>query len=230
MFMKKSDLIESLGDLGFPLMLPEKKKSPEDISRILKELTMSGDARLIEGFPVVIAYCALNELEPDMDLLMSKKPELLENLKKLIWISAELLGSKDIDLPDGFQAIAKDVREKYGNLFSQEDILLNNDIQLSRERLQTTFVRYTANITKDGLLKQEKEKQRESFKLHLYLNRLFSPKQTEILLKKYKGEALNKTEQEYYSRTVKKKLEAVCDEEVRKIAGSLTGEKQTGFF
>lgn len=65
----------------------------------------------------------------------------------------------------------------------------------------------------------------ESFKLHLYLNRLFSPRQTEILLKKYKGEPLNKTEQEYYSRIVKKKLEAVCDIEVRKIAESLTGEK-----
>jgi len=36
---------------------------------------------------------------------------------------------------------------------------------------------------------------------------------------------LNKTEQEYYSRIVKKKLEAVCDIEVRKIAESLTGEK-----
>jgi hypothetical protein len=103
--------------------------------------------------------------------------------------------------------------------------VLNNDIHLSCERLQTTFMRYAENIGKEGYLKQDKEKQRESFQLHLFLSRLFSPRQKEILFKKYKGEPLNKTEQEYYSRIVKKKLEAVYDEEVRRIAGVLTGSK-----
>jgi len=224
MCMKKSDLIDSLAGLGFPLMIPEKKKSPEDISRILKELAMSDDVRLIEGFPVVLAYCICNGFELDMNLLISGTPELLENLEKLIWISAELLKKKDIELPEGLQAAVLKIKDKYDDLFSHEVILLNHGIHLSSERLHTIFLRYSEDLGKNGYLKQEQEKQHEAFKLHLFLSRLFSPKQKEIILKKYKGEPLNKTEQEYYSRKIKKKLEAVCNKEVRKIAGIVTGD------
>jgi hypothetical protein len=41
-------------------------------------------------------------------------------------------------------------------------------------------------------------------------------------LKKYHGEPLNKTEQEYFSRKVKKKLEAMTNKEVLKVAAALT--------
>jgi hypothetical protein len=51
---------------------------------------------------------------------------------------------------------------------------------------------------------------------------LFPPKQKELVLKKLKGEEMTKTEQEYYSRVVKKKLEALADADLRKIAVTLT--------
>ena len=54
------------------------------------------------------------------------------------------------------------------------------------------------------------------------LSTLFPPKQKELVLKKLNGEPLTKTEQEYYSRIVKKKLEALANSEIRKIASSLT--------
>jgi len=58
------------------------------------------------------------------------------------------------------------------------------------------------------------------------LSTLFPPTQKELVLKKLNGEPLTKTEQEHYSRIVKKKLEALANSEIRKIASSLT-KKQT---
>lgn len=43
-------------------------------------------------------------------------------------------------------------------------------------------------------------------------------KQKELVLKKYNRKPLNKTEQEYFSRTVKKKPEAMTNKEVIKVA------------
>ena len=57
--------------------------------------------------------------------------------------------------------------------------------------------------------------------LDAYLDRLFSPKQKELVFKKRDGLAFTKTEREYYSRIVRKKLEAIANEEVGKIARTL---------
>ena len=67
-----------------------------------------------------------------------------------------------------------------------------------------------------------RERQLRSFQLNLDLSTIFPPKQKELVLKKLNGEPLTKTEQEYYSRIVKKKLEALANSEIRKIASSLT--------
>ena len=68
----------------------------------------------------------------------------------------------------------------------------------------------------------EKLRQRQSFNLHMHLSTLFSPKQKELVLKKAAGKSLNKTEREYYSRVVKKKLEALTNTELRRLATTLT--------
>jgi hypothetical protein len=69
---------------------------------------------------------------------------------------------------------------------------------------------------------KEKLRQEQSFQLHMHLSTLFSEKQKELVLKKLQGEPLTKTEQEYYSRVVKKKLEALTNSELRRIATTLT--------
>jgi len=57
--------------------------------------------------------------------------------------------------------------------------------------------------------------------LDAHLDRLFSPKQKELVLKKRDGIALTKTEREYFSRIVRKKLAAIASEEVGQIARNL---------
>lgn len=42
----------------------------------------------------------------------------------------------------------------------------------------------------------------------------FTDRQLEIIIKKYDGEILTKTEKEYYSRSIKKKLQALTDKNI----------------
>ncbi len=58
--------------------------------------------------------------------------------------------------------------------------------------------------------------------LYFTANTLFAPKQKELVLKKDKGETFTRTEREYYSRIVKKKLEALANKEIREIALKLS--------
>ena len=61
--------------------------------------------------------------------------------------------------------------------------------------------------------------------LQTHLDRLFSPKQKDLVFKKLNREPLTKTEREYYSRVVKKKLEAIADADLNNIANKLTKKK-----
>ena len=53
------------------------------------------------------------------------------------------------------------------------------------------------------------------------LSQLFSPKQKELFKKKLEGTPLTKTEQEYYSRTVKKKVIALANPELHHLSRKL---------
>jgi len=68
--------------------------------------------------------------------------------------------------------------------------------------------------------KQLKEKY-EELSLEYALSQVFSPKQKQLFKKKLKGEPLNKTEREYYSRAVKKKVSALANSDLHRLAQKL---------
>ena len=70
---------------------------------------------------------------------------------------------------------------------------------------------------KAGKEKRRKDKH-EGFSLEFALSQVFSPKQKELFKKKLEGDLLTKTEQEYYSRTVKKKVVALANSELHSLA------------
>ena len=85
--------------------------------------------------------------------------------------------------------------------------------------MRNALRRYTTDLEKSEFVREKnKRNQLRSFQLNLHLSTLFPPKQKELVLKKLKGEPLSKTEKEYFSRVVKKKLEALANSELRKIA------------
>ncbi len=62
---------------------------------------------------------------------------------------------------------------------------------------------------------------KEDFNLEHSLSQVFSPKQKELFLKRLHGENLSKTEKEYYSRSVRKKVTALANENLHQLAKSL---------
>lgn len=225
--MEKEELIEALGQLGYQLFATEAKKiGKKKIYAVLNQLAYSTDSRLIEAFPVVLANCAHRGIKLDMRTVLSRhgpRGPKKRRLEKLILASIDLLNQEGLQKPQGFEGLIESLRLKYGDLLADENLALDKGLSLSTERLRNALRRYAADLEKsESASEKERNSQLRSFKLNLHLSTLFSPKQKELVLKKLNGEPLSKTEQEYYSRIVKKKLEALSNSEMRKIASALT--------
>ncbi|MEA1900368.1 MAG: hypothetical protein U9N47_06340 [Thermodesulfobacteriota bacterium] len=226
MSMKKEDIIVSLGNLGYPILSKDKNiLNKSEIIDVLDALVDLDEPRLIEGFPVILAYCAHRRSNLDFETLLLKYPKNSKkrrDLEILLLLSAEMLNLENLQLPSGLENIANSLKTKYGNLISSEAVDLEKGISLSIERLRNTLKRYASNLeTQKSAKEKAADRQKKSFQLNLHLSTLFSPKQKELVLKKYNGEPLTKTEQEYYSRVVKKKIEALANSELRRITTAL---------
>ena len=224
--MKREDLVFNLARLGYSLVTPEVQEvEAEQVVDLLAELVDSKDLRLVEGFPVVLANCAQRGMNLDFEALLAKyKPRSRkrQNLEKLLLLSSDLLTQEGFDKPEGLEKVKKSFETKYGDLLANDVLTLDATTALSTERLRNTLRRYSSTLkTSRATRKREKDKQRRSFQLNYFLSTLFSQKQKELVLKKLNGEPLNKTEKEYFSRTVKKKLVALNNSEVRKVAKAL---------
>ncbi len=225
--MKKEELITALEQLGYQLFTTEKKSlGKQQIYEVLNELADSREARFIEAFPVVLANCAVKGISLDVKMILSghsEKSRKRQTLEKLILAGVELLTEQGLKKMDSFNGVIEALRKKHGDQLVNEKMVLDENLFVSVERLRNTLRRYTTDFEKfESAREKEKKRQHRSFKLNFHLSTIFPPKQKELVLKKLKGEPLTKTEKEYYSRIVKKKLEALADSEIRKIASTLT--------
>ncbi|MEX1325345.1 MAG: hypothetical protein AB1Z29_00990 [Desulfobacterales bacterium] len=216
-----------MGRLGYALVRPETRKVKDhEVLELLDELAESEDPRLVEGFPVVLANCAQKGLNLNFKTLLSRHnsdSHKQQALEKLLLLSSTLLAQQGLDKPINLESLSKSLKAKYGDLLAGDVVNLGDKVSLSTERLRNTLKRYAADRTASKSTRDRaKNRQHRSFQLNYYLSTLFAPKQKELLLKKYHGEPLNKTEQEYFSRKVKKKLEAMTNKEVLKVAAALT--------
>ena len=225
--MNKEELITALGQLGYRLFSPEKQRlSSKKVLDVLDELSASDDSRLIEAFPVVLANCAHGGIKLDIRGLLSSYgtgSQRRANLEKLILASSDLLAQEGLDKPEGLSLIWQKQPHSHGDLLKEELLDLGKHRSVSTERLRNALRRYAIDLERsESVRERNSRKQFRSFQLDLHLSTLFPPKQKELILKKLKGDSLSKTEQEYYSRVVKKKLESVVNSELRKIALALT--------
>jgi hypothetical protein len=228
--MKREDLVSNLGRLGYTLLRPESSIVKEhEVLDLLDELAGSKDSRLVEGFPVVLANCAHRDLALDFRSLLSRSnsdSRKQQALEKLLLLSSTLLAQQGLDKPKNLASLSKSLQAKHGDLLADDVVDLGNKVCLSTERLQSTLNRYAAELsTSKSTRDRAKNQQRRAFQLNYYLSTLFAPKQKELVLKKFNGEPLNKTEQEYFSRKVKKKLEAMTSKEVIKVAKTVLTRK-----
>jgi len=219
--MDKSQLLKKAKALGYPLFETEE---PIDVNATLAEVIVSGDKRLWEGFPVMLA----NSLERrlfDYEKAQShlKEPREKNLFQKMVMMSLALYDYLDVELSFADQLHKSDFfdRKVFHDYLSQfkkgadlEDI---NGI-MSSERVVNSFKNYFKRAEID--LKEVAELQDE-FELEYAMSQIFSKKQKEIFLKKLKREKLTKTEREYYSRSIKKKVLALANPDLHKLASKL---------
>ena len=91
---------------------------------------------------------------------------------------------------------------------------------LDSERVKGLFELYFEKKAETDKRRQEKHAE---FSLEYALSRVFSPKQKELFKKKLEGLPLTKSEKEYYSRTVKKKVVALANDELHSLSKKLLG-------
>ena len=219
--MNDKEFMNNLSGLGFKLLEPE---SMVDANLTLARLVKSRDLRLWEGFPVVLAnsseknhfnYGRTNKLLKPADRVYFK---LLVAMSLALY---QALGLKFAWAEKLHQMPAKELKSKlnqFRNALAHNHDLKLKDYSMSGPRLKNTFNRYLqnseSNLNDLMALKSEAG-------LEYALSQLFSAGQKELFLKKLQGAKLTKTETEYFSRVVKKKVLALANPELHNLARKL---------
>jgi len=216
--MKNDELLEKVSSLGFPLFRTE---DDAGFNATLAEVVESRDLRLWEGFPLLLAN-SMNKGVFDHEEVKNalKKKNDQACLSRLLLVSLVLYDTLGLSL-SGAKVLKDDLSDKkkdYDELaakFKQGKELSVDGKKLSPDRLKNTFsVYFKAEERKLSELVSMKEE----FGVEYALSQVFSPKQKELFFKKLKGDKLTKTEKEYYSRTVKKKVVALANSELHRLA------------
>ena len=201
----------------------QKKITEPQIIIILDALANAEDPEVVVRFPAVLAICARRGLALNSQALFSRYWETSpkrQNLEKLLFVSAAIFNLQGLKAPHNLDKIAASLKPKYGELMPKGEFQLSSGMQISVTDLQNTLKNYTAAHLKPQANRRKSAPSR-SDGLGVYLDRLFSPKQKELVLKKRDGKTFTKTEREYYSRIVRKKLDAIASEEVGELAKKL---------
>jgi len=212
----------ALARMGYPLLEPDKQEDPHEV---LAALVQTDDVRLLEGFPVVLAHC----LKENFKLNVERMEGLLSNeeLRQRFWLmlatSRYLFYSFGMKFPEKLEYSVRVEFKSAANQVSFADrekksLKVGAD-SLSLDRLKNTFLNYVVRSRKLGeLTKTGKAELQEDFRREYYLSLLLSPRQKDLLYKKLRAEPMTKTEKEYFSRVVKKKLQALADPELHLLA------------
>jgi len=220
--MTDKNLLNKVQKLGYPLFEAEESVN---VSVTLCEVALSKDLRLWEGFSVMLANSAEKSLF-DYGIVKECLKERSDNLLFDSLVALSLALYKVLKLKfswsDKLYKTLKDDTKKevdrfLKNLKNNKDFTLRG-LEMSSQRLKTAFNNYynTKNSKLDGLLLAKNE-----LNLEYALSQVFSPKQKELFLKKLKGEKLTKTEKEYFSRVVKKKVLALANKELHNLSQQL---------
>jgi len=220
--MVEKELFDNLSRLGFPLVETEQEF---DANATLAEVVKSNDARLWEGFPVLLANAGRGytfSYDQVMAYLGSTKKQ--ESFHYLLLLSLALYEYFHLSF-SWTSDVSKKLSGKYAVLLKEWKKALAHDRAVEFQnkrfpasRLKEVFLNY---FEKDVERTQHSRKKNEELSLEFALSQVFSPKQKELFKKKLNGEVLSKTEREYYSRTVKKKVTALANPDAHRLAQKL---------
>lgn len=220
--MADQKLFDSLAKLGLPLFETSEEL---EINAALAEVVKSREPRLWAGFPVLLANAGERyAFSRDRVEQLLPSREQREDFQRLVIASLALYASYHLrfswadKLGKALSEEDKSLLKQWRTRLDQERPLQWNRRTLDPERLKETFELYFRQSADDSRQKQEKL---EGFSLEYALSQVFSPKQKELFRKKLDGLPMTKTEREYYSRTVRKKVVALANSELHSLARKL---------
>lgn len=220
--MTNKNLFKRLSKLGFPLFETEEA---QDVNATLADVVKSKDLRLWEGFPVVLGNSAEKGMfNYDTVKRYVKKPADKSYLVSLMLMSLALykvLNLKFSWADKFYKSLSADRKKEFSSFLKKlkkDENLVVGHYVVSSQKLKSTFNNYfsQAQLKLSNLLSIKEE-----FGLEYSLSQVFSPKQKELFLKKLKREKLTKTEREYFSRVVKKKVLALANLELHRLSQKL---------
>jgi hypothetical protein len=224
---KKKNLILALNVIDSLLKDSDQKKiSPDQVVIILDALAGAEDPALVTRFPAIVAVCIRKGIEINSQALFSRhwdsNPKR-RDMEKLLLLSIWLLHRENIAVPENLEKTIEPLKSKNRALLSNDTVQLSSGVCVTITNMHETLKKYIFDST-DAKAAKIIAGARPSAQLSISLDRLFPPKQKDLIFKKLNAESLTKTEREYYSRVVRKKLKAIAMSEVRKIADALTGK------
>lgn len=206
----------------------QRQVSENQIMIILDALAGAQDPALVSRFPAVLALCARRGIELSSPHLLGRYWESSpkrQNLEKLLFASADLFRREGIPAPRNLAQIAESLKARHAGLSSAAEVRLTGGPVVALSDMRAALKQFTASAeqtpTKPGRTAAVEVRRSGSAHLSDLLDLLFSAKQKELVFKKLRGKHLTKTEREYYSRVVKKKLAAIADSEMQELAASL---------
>lgn len=222
--MNERKFLESLSRLGLSMFEPSEELNVTDT---LARVVTSHDTRLWEGFPVLIANAADRyQFVPEkVEALLTNKEEK-DLFHRLMLMSGALFLHYHVSF-SWWNKLQKKISEKDRKLVNKwkRDLAKNNtlncgDVELDPERLKAIFELYFEEKAEKNRRRKEKY---DDLSLEYALSQVFSPKQKELFMKKLEGLPFTKTEQEYFSRRVKKKVLALANSEVHSLSKKILG-------
>jgi hypothetical protein len=222
MIDKEKKLLADMAKLGFPMLEPVEDLN---VTETLAEVVKSQKLRYWEGFPVLLANAADNNrfVAKSVEQRLKTKIEK-NNFHQLIILSGLLFDYYSLSFP-WWQNFKKELSNEEKKLLTTwRNALVHNqkfgwsDTEFDPTRLKDMFRLYFEGKAEKS---HRQEHKFEEFSLEFALSRIFSPKQKELFKKKLEGLPLNKTEQEYFSRVVKKKVIALANPQLHKLARTL---------
>ncbi len=196
-----------------------------DVNETLAEVVKSDDMRLWEGFPVLLANAAdTYQFAPDIVDQHLESQVQKDHFRRLMLFSGALFSLYHLSFT-WWNTLNKSLSEQDKGLVRawKKDLARNHavewdDILLDSERVKGLFELYFEKKAETDKRRQEKHAE---FSLEYALSQVFSPKQKELFKKKLEGLPLTKTEKEYYSRTVKRKVVALANDELHGLSKKL---------
>ena len=216
--MTDKNLLNNVAKLGLPMFEPEEEY---DVNETLAKVVKSNDTRLWEGFPVLLANAA-NDYRFSLDQVerMLSRGQVGQ-LQRLVLLSLAVYGVQNLTFPWS-NKLLKNLRnddralvKQWRNMLVHDQKVTWDDVEFDTQRLRKAFSLY---FEQSGEKSRRRKEKYEEYSLEYALSQVFSPKQKELFKKKLEGLPLTKTENEYFSRTVKKKVVALANSDLHALA------------